>query len=154
MVFLTVTLLKISSFQQNIVRHTKEQGSMTHTQEKKSTETVSEEVEMLVLLDKDLKSAIKNISWRRKWQPTPVFLPRESCGQRSLVGCCPQGRTESDTTEATQHACLGEGNSNPFQCSCLENPRDRGAWWAAVYGVAQSQTRLKRLSCSSSSATK
>ena len=62
MVFLTVTLLKISSFQQNIVRHTKEQGSMTHTQEKKSTETVSEEVEMLVLLDKDLKSAIKNIS--------------------------------------------------------------------------------------------
>ena len=39
--------------------------------------------------------------WRRKWQPTPVFLPRESCGQRSLVGCCPWGRTESDTTEAT-----------------------------------------------------
>ena len=41
---------------------------------------------------------------------------------------------------------LGEGNGNPLQCSCLENPRDRGAWWAAVYGVAQSQTRLKRLS--------
>ena len=38
---------------------------------------------------------------------------------------------------------LGEGNGNPLQCSCLENPRDRGAWWAAVYGVAQSQTRLK-----------
>ena len=46
---------------------------------------------------------------------------------------------------------LGEGNGNPLQCSCLENPRDRGAWWAAVYGVAQSQTRLKRLSSSSSS---
>ena len=45
---------------------------------------------------------------------------------------------------------LGEGNGNPLQCSCLENPRDRGAWWAAVYGVAQSQTRLKRLSSSSS----
>ena len=45
-----------------------------------------------------------------------------------------------------------EGNSNPLQCSCLENPRDRGAWWAAVYGVAQSQTRLKRLSNSSSRA--
>ena len=43
----------------------------------------------------------------------------------------------------------GEGNGNPFQCSCLENPRDRGAWWAAVYGVAQSRTRLKRLSSSS-----
>ena len=47
------------------------------------------------------------------------------------------------------HACIGEGNGNPLQYSCLENPRDRGAWWAAVYGVAQSQTRLKRLSSSS-----
>ena len=46
--------------------------------------------------------------------------------------------------------CIGEGNGNPFQCSCLENPRDGGAWWAAVYGVSQSQTRLKRLSSSSS----
>ena len=46
---------------------------------------------------------------------------------------------------------IGEGNGNPLQCSCLENPRDRGAWWAAVYGVAQSRTRLKRLSSSSSS---
>ena len=44
--------------------------------------------------------------WRRKWQPTPVFLPRGSCGQRSLVGCCPWGHTESDMTEATQHACM------------------------------------------------
>ena len=48
-------------------------------------------------------------------------------------------------------SCIGEGNGNPLQCSCLENPRDGGAWWAAVYGVAQSQTRLKRLSSSSSS---
>ena len=47
----------------------------------------------------------------------------------------------------------GEGNGNPLQCSCLENPRDGGAWWAAVYGVAQSRTRLKRLSSSSSSKT-
>ena len=46
---------------------------------------------------------------------------------------------------------IGEGNGNPLQYSCLENPRDRGAWWAAVYGVAQSQTRLMRLSSSSSS---
>ena len=45
---------------------------------------------------------------------------------------------------------IGEGNGNPLQCSCLENPRDPGAWWAAVYGVAQSRTRLKRLSSSSS----
>ena len=48
-------------------------------------------------------------------------------------------------------SCIGEGNGNPLQCSCLENPRDRGAWWAAVYGVAQSWTRLKRLSSSNSS---
>ena len=43
----------------------------------------------------------------------------------------------------SMHACIGEGNGNPLQCSCLENPRDGGAWWAAVYGVAQSRTRLK-----------
>ena len=48
-------------------------------------------------------------------------------------------------------ATIGEGNGNPLQFSCLENPRDGGAWWAAIYGVAQSQTRLKRLSSSSSS---
>ena len=45
-------------------------------------------------------------------------------------------------------SCIGAGNGNPLQCSCLENPMDRGAWWAAVYGVAQSRTRLKRLSSS------
>ena len=48
-------------------------------------------------------------------------------------------------------SCIGEGNGSPLQCSCLENPRDGGAWWAAVYGVTQSRTRLKRLSSSSSS---
>ena len=51
-------------------------------------------------------------------------------------------------------SCIGEGNGNPLPCSCLENPRDRGAWWAAVYGVIQNQTRLKRLSSSSSSSNK
>ena len=51
-------------------------------------------------------------------------------------------------------SCIGEGNGNPLQCSCLENPRDGGAWWAAVYGVALSRTRLKWLSSSSSSYTK
>ena len=50
-------------------------------------------------------------------------------------------------------SCIGEGNGNPLQCSCLENPRDRGSWWAAVYGVAQSRTWLKRHSSSSSSIT-
>ena len=68
------------------------------------------------------------------------------------MGCRPWGCEESDTTERLHlHfslSCIGEGNGNLLQCSCLENPRDEGAWWAAVYGVAQSQTRLKRLSSS------
>jgi len=83
-----------------------------------------------------------------------VLLPGKSHGQRSLVGCSPWGCEESDTTERLHFhfslSCIGEGNGNPLQCSCLENPRDRGAWWAAVYGVAQSRTRLKQLSSSSS----
>ena len=65
------------------------------------------------------------------------------------------GSLESDTTERVHFhfslSCIGEGNGNPLQCSCLENPRDGEVWWAAVYGVSQSQTRLKRLSSSSSS---
>ena len=88
--------------------------------------------------------------WRMKWQPTPVFLPGESQRWGSLVGCCLWGSTESDTTEQLHFhfslSCTGEGNGNPLQCSCLENPRDGGTWWAAIYGVAQSQTQLKRLS--------
>ena len=68
------------------------------------------------------------------------------------MGYSPWGRWESDTTERLHFhfslSCNGEGNGNPLQCSCLENPRDGGAWWAAVYGVAQSRTRLKRLSSS------
>ena len=91
--------------------------------------------------------------WRRKWQPTPVFLPGESHGRGSLVGCSPWGREESDRTERLHFhfslPCIEEGNGNPLQYSCLENPMDGGAWWAAIYGVAQSRTRLKRLSSSS-----
>ena len=93
--------------------------------------------------------------WRRQWHPTPVLLPGESHGRRSLVGCRPWGHTELDTTERLHFhfslSCIGEGTGNPLHCSCLENPRDGGAWWAAVSGVAQSQTRLMRLSSSSSS---
>ena len=91
----------------------------------------------------------------RQWQPTPVLLPGESHAWRSLVGCGPRGREESDTTERLRFhfslSCFGEGNGNPLQCSCLENPRDGGAWWAVVSGVAQSRTRLKQLSSSSRS---
>ena len=89
---------------------------------------------------------------RRQWHPTPVLVPGKSHGRRSLVGCSPWGRKELDTTEGLHFhfslSCIGEGNGNPLRCSCLENPRDGGAWWAAVYGVAQSRTRLKRRSSS------
>ena len=91
---------------------------------------------------------------RRQWHPTAGLLPRKSHGRRSLKGCSPWGCWRSDTTEQLHFhfslSCIGEGNGNPLQCSCLENPRDGGAWWAAVFRVAQSRTRLKWLSSSSS----
>ena len=93
--------------------------------------------------------------WRRRqWQPTPVLLPGKSHERRSLVGCSPWSCKESDMTERLHFhfslSCIGQGNGSPLQCSCLENPRDSRAWWAAVYGVTQSWTELKRLSSSSS----
>ena len=88
--------------------------------------------------------------WRRQWHLTPALLPGKSHGRRSLVGCSPWGHEESDMTEQLPFhfslSCIGEGNGNPLQYSCLENPRYGEAWWAAVYGVTQSRTRLKRLS--------
>ena len=82
------------------------------------------------------------LAWKIPWMKEPG-------------GCSPWGRYESDTTGQLHFhfslSCIAEGNGNPLQCSCLENPRDGGAWWAAVYGVAQSWTWLKRLSSSSSS---
>ena len=101
-----------------------------------------------------LKKLKIELPWQ--WHPTPVLLPGKSHGRRSLVGCSPWGLEELDTTERLPFhfslSCIGEGNGNPLHCSCLENPRDRGAWWAAVYGVTQSWTWLKRLSSSSRSA--
>ena len=89
--------------------------------------------------------------WTEKaMTPTPVLLPGESQGRRRLVGCSPWGHWGSDTTERLHFhfslSCIGEGNGNPLQCSCLENPRDGASWWAAVYGVAESRTWLKWLS--------
>ena len=84
---------------------------------------------------------------RRQWQPL-----EDPHGQRSLVGCGPWGRGETDTTGRPHFhfslSCIGEGHGSPLQSSCLENPRDGRAWWAAAYGVAQSPTRLKWLSSS------
>ena len=77
----------------------------------------------------------------KQWQPTPVFLPEKSHGQRSLVGYSPWSCEESDATEKLHFdfslSCAGEGNGNPRQCSCLENPMDRGAWWATVHKVTK-----------------
>ena len=82
-----------------------------------------------------LELVVHNLHWftlgwqRRQWHPTPVLLPGKSHGWRSLVGCSPWGRKESDMTEQLHFhfslSCIGEGNGNPLQCSCLENPRDR-----------------------------
>ena len=77
------------------------------------------------------------LAWKIPWTEEPGRLPSmESLG----VG----------HNRVTSLSCIGEGNGNPLQYSCLENPSDGGAWWAAIYGVTQSQTRLKRLSSSSS----
>ena len=90
---------------------------------------------------------------RRWWHPTPVLLPGKSHGRRSLVGCSQSMgslRVRHNWATSFSLSCFREGNGNPLQCSCLENLRDRGAWWAAVYGVTQIWTRLKWLSSSSS----
>ena len=81
-------------------------------------------------------------AWKIPWMEEPGRLQS-------------MGSLQSDMTERLHFhsslSCIGEGNDNPLQCSCLENPRDGGAWWAVVYGVAQSRTRLKRLSSSRTS---
>ena len=83
-------------------------------------------------------------SWRRHWHPTPVFLPGKSHGRRSLVGCRPWGREELDTTECFHFhfslSCIGEGNGNPLQCSCLENPRDGSQVGCHLWGRTESDT--------------
>ena len=83
---------------------------------------------------------------RRRWHPTPVLLPGKSHGWSSLVGCNPWGCKELDTTEQPHFhfsvSCIQEGNGNPLQYFCLENPMDGAAWWAAVHGVTKGRTRL------------
>ena len=91
---------------------------------------------------------------RRQWLPLQYSCLENPMDGGAWWAAVHGGREESDTTEQLHFhfslSCIGERNDNPLQCSCLENPRDRGAWWAAVYGIAQSRTRLKRLSSSSS----
>ena len=87
-------------------------------------------------LEKEMETHSSVLAWRIPGTGEPGGLP--SMGSYRITWLKRLG----------MHACIGEGNGNPLQCSCLENPRDRGVWWAAVYGVAQSQTRLKWLSSS------
>ena len=101
----------------------------------------------------------KSSAYRGEGNGTPLQYSclGKSPGRRSVESCSPWGCWGSDTIERLHFhfslSCIGEGNGNPLQCSCLENPRDWGAWWAAVSGVAQNRTRLKRLSSSSSSSS-
>ena len=89
-------------------------------------------------MEKENNTSLNPSSWRRQWHPTPVLLPGKSHEWRSLVGCSPWGRKELDMTERLHFhsslSCIEEGNGNPFQCSCLENPRDKGAWWLLSMG--------------------
>ena len=99
----------------------------------------------------DMNKLILKVIWREK-----VMAPHSSTLAWRIPWveepgrCSPWGRYKSDTTERLHFSlsCIGEGNGNPLQCSCLENPRDEETWWAAVYGVAQSRTWLKWLSSS------
>ena len=97
---------------------------------------------ILLNMEKDMANHSSTLAWKIPWMEDPGGL------------YSPWGRYESDRTEQLHFhfslSCIGEGNGNLLQCSCLENPRDRGAWWAAIYGIAQTWTRLKRLSSSSS----
>ena len=89
------------------------------------------------VMEKAMAPHSSTLAWKIPWTEEPVRLQS-------------MGSLESDTTEQLHFhfslSCIGEGNGNPLQCSCLENPRDGGAWWASVYGAAQSRTRLKRRS--------
>ena len=110
---------------------------------------------MIIICNMSLITFLVKGTRRRRWHPTPVLLPGKPHGRRSLMGCSPWGREESDMTERLHFhfslSCIGEGSGDPLQYSCLENPRDRAACLAALCGVAQSWTQLKRLSSSSSS---
>ena len=129
------------------------------------SESLGATVEVAVMWEREKQDN----SWRCKFKgvfrgalctekamaPTPILLPGKSHGRRSLVACSQWRHEESDTTEQLHFhfslSCIGEGNGNPLQCFYLENPRDRGACWSAIYGVTQSRTPLKWLSSSSNS---
>ena len=95
-----------------------------------------------ISLERAVATHSSTLAWKIPWMEKPGRL--QSMGSLRV-------RHNWATSLSPSLSCIGEGNGNPLQCSCLENPGDRGAWWAAVYGVTQSWTWLKRLSSSSSS---
>ena len=113
----------------------------------------SHEIKRRLVLGRKVMTNLDSILRRRQWQPTPVLLPGKSHGRKSLVGCSPWGCKELDMAKRLHFhfslSYIGEGNENPLQCSCLENLRDGGAWWAPVSGVAKSWTQ-QQLSSSNS----
>ena len=98
---------------------------------------------LVLLSEKAMAPHSSTLAWKIPWTGEP--------GRLQSMGSLPVGHNWA-TSLSLSLSCIGEGNGSPLQCSCLENPRDRGAWWAAISGVTQSQTRLKQLSSSSSSA--
>ena len=92
-----------------------------------------------IILEKAMATHSSTLAWKIPWTEEP--------GRLQSMGSLGVGH---DWATSLSLSCIGEGNGNPLQCSCLENPRDRGASWAAAYGVAQSQTQRKWLSSSSS----
>ena len=98
---------------------------------------------MLLVVKKAMAPHSSTLAWKIPWTEEP--------GRLQSMGSLGVGH---DWATSLSLSCIGEGNGNPLQCSCLENPRDGGAWWAAIYGVARSRTRLKQLSSSSSSSGK
>ena len=84
------------------------------------------------LLEKAMAPHSSTLAWKIPWT--------EDCGRLQSIGWL---RVGHDWATSLSLSCIGEGDGNPLWCSCLGNPRDGGAWWAAVHGVAQSRTRLK-----------
>ena len=134
-------------------RHPVQQGSPTENNSKGAGGKVSIKTTWKKSKGIIWLSRAKQLPSEKAMAPQSSTLAWRIPGTGSLVGCSPWGHKESGTTEHLHFhfslSCIGEGDGNPLQRSCLENPRDGGSWWAAVYGVAQSWTRLKRLSSSS-----
>ena len=137
------SLFLISNYLSSLLPHASDYpASLSHSIENPlpSGKRIWDLLSCFLALEKAMASHSSTLAWKIPWTEKP--------GRLQSMGCW-----GSDMTERLHFhfslSCIGEGNGNPLQCSCLENPRDGGAWWAAVSGVTQSRTRLKWLSSSS-----